>query len=221
MIYILKHRKSIYLITDNSIFSFEELVTKVEEALRGGIDYLQYRNKSNEGKQMYGEACILKNICRKYNVPLIINDRIDIALATGADGVHLGNNDIPVTQARRIMPSNKIVGATAKTLEQAIKAQSCGADYLGVGDLFGSKTKPNAKQISISILKIIKEYVSIPVYGIGGISIDKIDKDVLKYVNGFCISRAILASNDPYGYVKELKKKFLKIEIDIDIYDNN
>lgn len=160
----------LYAVTDRSWLGGRELYEDVEKALRGGATLIQLREKNMDFDDFVKSAKKIKAVCQKYNVPLIINDSVDVALAVGADGVHLGQSDTGIAKAREILGNSKIIGATAKTIEQAQKAQQEGADYLGSGAIFGTTTKGDAKKMDFETLKSITDAVSIPVVAIGGIT---------------------------------------------------
>lgn len=199
--------KKLYLITNPNL-EFKELLIKVKMSLDNGVKILQYRNKKASSLQMYTEALELKKICVKYNTLFIINDRIDIALAIDADGVHLGKEDLQVDVARRLLGNKKLIGATAKTLSQAKEAEQNGANYLGVGALFPSPTKPTAISIDLNTLQAIKKSVNIPIYGIGGITENSLNKQILNNIDGISVSSAILSSNSPDKTIKCFLEKF-------------
>lgn len=158
----------LYAVTDRTWLKGKTLAETVEAALQGGVTLIQLREKELDDEGYLAEALEIKAICDRYEVPLIINDNVDIALASGADGVHLGQKDGDVAKARERLGKNKIIGVSARTLEQALKAQANGADYLGVGAAFGSKTKLDAQAVSHKVIQTISETVDIPVVAIGG-----------------------------------------------------
>lgn len=160
----------LYAVTDRTWLEDKTLAETVEAALQGGVTLIQLREKELDYEAYLVEALEIKKVCDRYGVPLIINDNVEIALASGADGVHLGQKDGDVAKARKILGKNKIIGVSARTLEQALKAQANGADYLGVGAAFGSKTKLDAKAVNHKTIKTISETVDIPVVAIGGIN---------------------------------------------------
>ena len=159
---------TLYLCTDRNIMTTETIEESVELAIKGGVSVVQLREKECSSREFYEMAKAVKTITDAYEVPLLINDRIDIALAVGADGVHLGQSDLPLDAARNLLGADKIVGATANTVELAQKAWREGADYLGVGDVFGTTTKADTRHITLEELKEIKESVPIPIVAIGG-----------------------------------------------------
>ena len=161
---------SLYLVTDRDVLMDIDIYTGVEEAIKGGVTVVQLREKSLGTLEFYNIAVKIKSITDKYKVPLIINDRLDIAQAIDAAGVHLGQSDMPANIARSIIGENKIVGVSTATLIEAQKAQEQGADYVGVGAMFTTTTKGDARAVSVKCLKEIKAGISIPVVAIGGIN---------------------------------------------------
>lgn len=183
---------SLYLVTDRDVLVDIDIYAGVEEAIKGGVTVVQLREKSLGTLEFYNIAVKLKAITDKYKVPLIINDRIDIAEAIDAAGVHLGQNDMPADIARRIMGNNKIIGVSTSTLEEAQKAEVQGADYVGVGAMFTTTTKDDAKAVSIQCLKEIKEGISIPVVAIGGINENNVDLLKIANIDGIAVVSDIL-----------------------------
>ena len=159
----------LYAVTDRSWLGEQTLYEQVELALRGGATCVQLREKELDRDGFYREAKELKTLCARYGVPLIINDNVALAMEVDADGVHVGQEDMDAQDVRGLIGPGKILGVTAKTIEQARKAQQAGADYLGSGAVFGSATKANAKPMTMELLKSICESVTIPVVAIGGI----------------------------------------------------
>lgn len=186
----------LYLVTDRDLLKNTDLYTAVEEAIKGGVTLVQLREKDITTLEFYNTALNIKKVTDKYNIPLIINDRIDIALAVNASGVHIGQKDIPCTIARKILGNDKILGVSATTLSQAIKAEKEGADYIGVGAIFHTSTKQDAKPVSIDILKEIKETLSIPVVAIGGITIKNIHQLDSSNIDGIAVVSNILGKED-------------------------
>lgn len=183
--------KKLYLVTDHRI-EFQELFKKVEESLKSGVSMVQYRSKNNSTKKMIEEANLLKVLCDKYKAVFLINDRVDVAQAVDADGVHLGQDDMEVSVARRILGPNKIIGITAHNKEEAINAEKNGANNLGVGALFSTSTKSDATAMSLETLREIRKSVSIPLYGIGGITTENLTAEILKNIDGIAVVSAIL-----------------------------
>ena len=160
----------LYLVTDRNCLQQQSLEQAVEQAILGGVTLVQLREKAIASKAFYERALRIKAICHHYNVPLLINDRVDIALAVEADGVHIGQSDLPCGVVRQILGKDKIIGVSARTAQQAIQAQADGADYLGVGAMFATSTKQDAKTVSVETLNDIRQSVSIPIVAIGGIN---------------------------------------------------
>ncbi|VXB13626.1 Thiamine-phosphate synthase [Enhydrobacter sp. AX1] len=160
----------LYLVTDRNCLQQQTLEQAVEQAILGGVTLVQLREKAIASKAFYERALRIKAICHHYNVPLLINDRVDIALAVEADGVHIGQSDLPCGVVRQILGKDKIIGVSARTAQQAIQAQADGADYLGVGAMFATSTKQDAKTVSVETLNDIRQSVSIPIVAIGGIN---------------------------------------------------
>ena len=195
---------SLYVCTDRDIMTTDTLEEAVELAIKGGATIIQLREKDCTSREFYELALSIKDITDAYEVPLIINDRLDIALAVHADGVHLGQSDIPVQVARNVMGPNCIVGATANTLEKAKEAWQSGADYLGVGDVFGSATKNDTKPVELKELKKICDTVKIPVVAIGGISKKNIHLLKDTGVAGVAGISAVLGQTDITAAAEEL-----------------
>ena len=160
----------LYLVTDRNCLQQQTLEQAVEQAILGGVTLVQLREKAIASKAFYERALRIKAICHRYNVPLLINDRVDIALAVEADGVHIGQSDLPCGVVRQVLGKDKIIGVSARTAQQAIQAQADGADYLGVGAMFATSTKQDAKTVSVETLNDIRQSVSIPIVAIGGIN---------------------------------------------------
>lgn len=201
----------LYAITDRKKCEYSVFLQQLEEALKGGITILQLREKNMNEEEFVKEAIDVKGLCSKYRVPLIINDNFRVALRAGADGVHVGAGDMPVSEIRKMVPADFIIGATAKTVEQARKALDDGADYLGVGALFTSPTKPDAIPVSLDTLKEITENVPIPVAAIGGISYSNIDSLKGTGISGVALVSGIFGSNNVKNDTKKLKEKAMTI----------
>ncbi len=203
-----KNSLLLYAVTDRSwLKSGETLADAVKKALEGGVTLVQLREKNISTENFIKSAIEIKAICKQYNVPLIINDNVDVCLAADADGVHLGQGDMPVREARKLLGSSKIIGITAKTPEQAIEAQNSGADYLGSGAVFGTSTKSDAKKMSIETLKSITEAVSIPVVAIGGINSLNIEQLAGSGISGAAVVSGIFAADDITAEAKKIKEK--------------
>ena len=197
----------LYLITDSDILKGRDFYHCIEEALKGGVTMLQLREKEADGKEFLEKAMNLRELTRKYGVKFIINDRIDIAMLCDADGVHLGQSDIPAKEARKLMPG-KIIGVSCRTVEEAEKSKEDGADYLGVGDIFGTQTKLDAKRVSLDTLKDIKEKVNLPITAIGGLNLDNLDYVKKCNIDGYAVISAILAKEN---IKKECESWIIKI----------
>lgn len=204
---------SLYFITDSSDFDEKEFLYRVEAALKGGVTLMQLREKDKTTREYISLAQKVHDITKSYNVPLIIDDRVDVAMAIDAEGVHLGQSDMPVDMARKILGKNKIIGATAKTVTQAVEAYGKGADYLGVGAIYPTTTKVKTVLTSVQTLNTICKAVPIPVNAIGGLNKDNLDilrgTDIL----GICVVSAIMKADDPkteaeilLSLAKELKQ---------------
>ena len=203
----MKFDSSMYFITDSTNYSEEEFLYRVEQALMGGITLLQLREKDKSTREYIDLAEKVHTLTKKYNVPLIIDDRVDVALAIDAEGVHVGQSDMPVSTARKLMGDDKIVGATTKTVPQALEAYEQGADYLGVGAIYPNTTKVKTVLTSTETLGNICSAVPIPVNAIGGLNKDNID--VLKGIPiaGICVVSAIMKADDPKQAAVELQAR--------------
>jgi len=197
----------LYVITDSTNYDEGEFLFRVEEALKGGATLLQLREKEKTTREYIELAQKVHGITKRYNVPLIIDDRVDVALAIDAEGVHLGQSDMPIFIARKLMGGNKIVGATTKTVLQAKAAYEQGADYLGVGAIYPTTTKVKTVLTSTDTLKDICNAVPIPVNAIGGLNKDNID--ILKGIPiaGICVVSAIMKAGNPKKAAFELIEK--------------
>lgn len=188
---------TLYFITDSTNYAEEEFLFRVEQALKGGATLIQLREKEKSTREYIELAEKVHEIAKRYNVPLIIDDRVDVALAIDAEGVHVGASDMPVAVARKLMGNDKIVGATAKTVPWAKEAYEQGADYLGVGTIYPTTTKVVTVLTSTETLDAITKAVPIPVNAIGGLNKDNLD--ILKGIgiSGICVVSAIMKSDDP------------------------
>lgn len=202
-----KFDTSLYFITDSTNYDEKEFCYRVEQALQGGVTLLQLREKNKSTREYIVLAQKVHEITKKYNVPLIIDDRVDVALAIDAEGVHVGAEDMPIHIARRLMGENKIVGATAKTVPWAKEAYEQGADYLGVGAIYPTTTKVKTVLTSTDTLRDICRAVPIPANAIGGLNKDNID--ILKGIPiaGICVVSAIMKADDPKIAAEQLKAR--------------
>lgn len=202
---------TLYLVTDSSYHDEEEFLRRTEEGLKGGVTLLQLREKNKGGMEYLELALKVKAIADRYNVPLIIDDRVDVALACGAAGVHVGQSDLPVWAARKILGPDKIVGATAKTVEQARIAYEQGADYLGVGAIYPTATKVKTVITKVETISDIKAAVPLPVVAIGGLNADNLDILEGAPIDGAAVVRAIIKADDPKAAAEKIKAKVLEI----------
>lgn len=187
---------SIYLVTDDGCLQGRALIDCVREALEGGVTLVQYRAKTASSAEMYAEALQLKALCDSFNVPLIINDRLDIAMAVGAAGVHLGQDDLPCAAARKILGEDYIIGVSAHNPAEAKAALQSGADYLGCGAVFGTATKADVKKLGTDGLAAICKAKGLPVVGIGGVTADNYREVRAAGADGAAIVSGILAQPD-------------------------
>lgn len=202
-----KDRLLLYAVTDRSWTGKQSLYEQIEEALKGGVTMVQLREKQLSEDELVAEAIQIKELCHRYEVPLIINDNVDAALKSGADGVHVGIEDAPVSEIRKRAGDDFIIGATAKTTEQAKAAEAAGADYLGVGAVFPSPTKKNAIRITPQDLREICGSVAIPAVAIGGITGDNVSEIKGGGMAGVAVVSAIFAAQDIQKAAAELKIK--------------
>ena len=198
---------SLYFITDSTSFTEEEFLRRTEAALQGGVTFLQIREKDRSTREYIALAEKVHALTRKYNVPLIIDDRVDVALAMDAEGVHVGQSDMPVATARRLLGEEKIIGATAKTVPQAMEAYAQGADYLGVGAIYPTTTKVKTVLTSTDTLRDICNAVPIPANAIGGLNKDNIDVLAGIPIAGVCVVSAIMKADDPKVAAEDLKAR--------------
>ena len=187
---------SIYLVTDDGCLQGRALLDWVREALEGGVTLVQYRAKTASSAEMYAEALQLKALCDSFNVPLIINDRLDIAMAVGAAGVHLGQDDLPCAAARKLLGEDYLIGVSAHNPAEARAALLCGADYLGCGAVFGTATKADVKKLGTDGLAAICNAKGLPVVGIGGVTADNYREVRAAGADGAAIVSGILAQPD-------------------------
>lgn len=195
----------LYLITDENSLKGRDFYEAIEEGILGGVSLIQLREKNSTSLEFYQRAKAVKQITEKYQIPLIINDRIDVALAVDADGVHLGQRDIPARVARGLL-GNKLMGISTATMEEALKAQAEGADYIGVGALFPTATKADTRRVTLDEIKNIKARVSIPVVGIGGINEENLPKVMATGIDGVAVASVILSSASIKTTAEALRK---------------
>lgn len=197
---------SIYLVTDDGCLQGRALIDCVCEALEGGVTLVQYRAKTASSAEMYAEALQLKALCDSFNVPLIINDRLDIAMAVGAAGVHLGQDDLPCAAARKILGEDYIIGVSAHNPAEAKAALQSGADYLGCGAVFGTATKADVKKLGTEGLEAICKAKGLPVVGIGGVTADNYREVRAAGADGAAIVSGILAQPDIRATVRAIAR---------------
>lgn len=197
---------SLYLVTDNSD-DVEKFLNTIEEGIKGGVTVVQIREKTADTLEFYNLALKVKEITTKYDVPLIINDRVDVALAIDADGVHVGQSDMPCSVTRKLIGKDKILGVSAATIEEAKKAEKDGADYIGTGAVFPTATKDDAPKITKKDLKEIVDSINIPVVAIGGITLENASQLNDTGIAGLSVVSAIMSSENP----KESSEKLLNI----------
>ncbi|MFH0066898.1 thiamine phosphate synthase [Peribacillus sp. NPDC056705] len=196
---------SLYLVTEESI-ALEKLTEIIAESVSGGVSIVQLREKNNSSLSFYKKASALKQLLNELSIPLIINDRVDIALAVAADGIHIGQDDLPLTVVKQMVPEDMIVGVSVSTLEEAHEAERNGADYIGVGSVFPTKTKQDATLMAIGDLEEICRSVSIPAVAIGGITADNISALSDSGLSGTAVVSAIMNAESPKGASESLLK---------------
>lgn len=195
----------LYLVTEEAT-PIENLLHIVEEAVKGGVTIVQLREKESSGKVFFEKATKLKKLLARYNIPLIINDRIDVALAVNAEGVHIGQSDLPLTDVRKIIPESMIVGVSVSSVEEAKIAEKNGATYIGVGACFPTTSKSDAKILTEGMLEAIMKEVSIPVVAIGGIKLNNISDLLDLKMAGYAIVSAIMKAQNPATTAREFRK---------------
>ena len=196
---------SIYLVTDRQLMTTQTVEASVEQAILGGCSLVQLREKELGSRAFYETALRVKAVTDQHNVPLLINDRMDIALAVGAAGLHVGQEDLPVAVARKVMGENAILGVSASTVEEALAAQADGADYLGVGAMFATSTKTDADVVSMETLKRICAAIDLPIVVIGGINERTIAHFAGTDVDGMAVVSAIVGQPDITAATRHLK----------------
>lgn len=198
---------TLYLCTDRGLMSTETLEEAVEQAVAGGCTVVQLREKNCSSAEFYQTALNVKKITDKYEVPLVINDRVDIALAVDADGVHVGQEDLPVREVRKLLGEDKLIGVSAGCLEDARKAEEDGADYLGVGAMYATSTKTDADLTTMEELAKIRAAVDLPIVVIGGLNESTVDHFKGTGIDGIAVVSAVIASEDIAGAARRLSEK--------------
>lgn len=199
---------TLYVCTDRELMSSPSMEESVESALRGGASVIQLRDKHASGRQMYETALALKAVTDRFGVPLIINDRVDIAMAVDAAGVHLGLSDMPLKAARHLLGEHKLIGVSAARVEEACEAEQGGADYLGVGAVFTTGTKDNTRPVSRELLMQIRDAVTIPMVAIGGITAENVLKLRGTGINGIAVVSAVVAQPDVTEAAQRMRRLF-------------
>ena len=199
---------TLYLVTDRQLMSCDSLTEAVEQAILGGCTMIQLREKELPSLEFYNQAVAVKQVTERYHIPLIINDRIDIAMAVQATGVHIGQHDLPAAAVRKVIGENMLLGVSASSIAEAIQAQQDGADYLGVGAMFPTGTKTDADSVSMEELQIIRAAVSLPIVVIGGINKGNAGRFKPMGIDGLAVVSAIIAQSDIKAAAAELKDLF-------------
>ena len=197
----------LYAVTDRSWLNGETLYAQVEKALKGGVTFVQLREKALDEQAFLEEAKEIQKLCAQYHVPFVINDNVEIAVQIGADGVHVGQSDMEAGDVREKLGPDRIIGVSAQTVEQAVRAQERGADYLGVGAVFPTGSKADAVEVSHETVRAITEAVDIPVIAIGGITKDNVSELSGTGICGIAVISAIFAQEDIEGAARVLKER--------------
>ncbi len=197
----------LYAVTDRSWLDGETLYAQVEKALKGGVTFVQLREKALDEQAFLEEAKEIQKLCEQYHVPFVINDNVEIAAQIGADGVHVGQSDMEAGDVREKLGPDRIIGVSAQTVEQAVRAQERGADYLGVGAVFPTGSKADAVEVSHETVRAITEAVDIPVIAIGGITKDNVSELSGTGICGIAVISAIFAQTDIEGAARVLKER--------------
>jgi len=195
----LLQRTKLYVLLDKGLIGNRDIEKLTVQLVRGGAEMIQYRDKTSEDKEYLENARIVQRILRKAKIPLVINDRLDVAWYLNADGVHLGQGDLPIRVAKKLLSKGKIIGGSAETVEQAVKAEKEGADYIGVGPMFYTTTKKIKQVKGVKLLKNTLKRVRIPCFAIGGINLDNLSLILEAGCNKIVVGSAILNSKDIYG----------------------
>ena len=202
----MKINYSLYLVTDKGLAGKRPVVSIVEKAIKGGVTIVQYREKNAPTGEMIEEAQNIHNVTLKAGIPLIIDDRTDVALAVGAEGVHIGQSDMPADLVRKTIGLKKILGVTAGSVKEAVKAEKDGADYLGISDIFGSSTKTDTGgAVGVEMIRQIRKAVRIPIVGIGGITLENAGWVIAAGADGIAVISAIFSAKKPEVAAKNLR----------------
>lgn len=208
-----EYKYPLYLVTDEKACKGKDFYESVEASIRGGAKIVQLREKNMDTRDFFKRALKLKEICHKHGVDFVINDRLDIAIAVDADGVHLGQSDMPIEKAKEILGHKKIIGISAKNMEEALEAQKYGADYIGVGAIFATDTKKDSGLIDLETLKEMTNQINIPVLAIGGIGLGKLGYLKDTGIDGICVISDILGSDDPEKRTRKLLEEYRSIDV--------
>ena len=208
-----EYKYPLYLVTDEKACKGKDFYGSVEASIRGGAKIVQLREKNMDTRDFFKRALKLKEICHKHSVDFVINDRLDIAIAVDADGVHLGQSDMPIEKAKEILGHKKIIGISAKNMEEALEAQKYGADYIGVGAIFATDTKKDSGLVDLETLKEMTDQINIPVLAIGGIGLGKLGYLKDTGIDGICVISDILGSDDPEKRTRELLEEYRSIDV--------
>ena len=206
-----KNSLELYAITDRHWLNGASLYDQVEQTILGGATFIQVREKELDKEDFLNEAVEIQKLCKAHHIPFVINDNVEIARSIDADGVHVGQSDMKAGDVRALIGSDKILGVSVQTVEQAVLAEKNGADYLGVGAVFQTGSKADADDVSHETLKAICEAVSIPVIAIGGITKDNVMQLAGRGICGIAVISAIFAQKDIYAATAELKKQIDKL----------
>lgn len=206
-----KKSLELYAITDRHWLNGASLYDQVEQTILGGATFMQVREKELDKEDFLNEAIEIQKLCKAHHIPFVINDNVEIARSIDADGVHVGQSDMKAGDVRALIGSDKILGVSVQTVEQAVLAEKNGADYLGVGAVFQTGSKADADDVSHETLKAICEAVSIPVIAIGGITKDNVMQLAGSGICGIAVISAIFAQKDIYAATAELKKQIDKL----------
>lgn len=208
-----EYKYPLYLVTDEKACKGKDFYESVEASIRGGAKIVQLREKNMDTRDFFKRALKLKEICHKHGVDFVINDRLDIAIAVDADGVHLGQSDMPIQKAKEILGHKKIIGISAKNMEEALEAQKYGADYIGVGAIFATDTKKDSGLVDLETLKEMTDQINIPVLAIGGIGLGKLGYLKDTGIDGICVISDILGSDDPEKRTRKLLEEYRSIDV--------
>jgi len=201
----------LYLVSDSRFAGSQSMYDKIEDAIKNGVSMLQFRDKNLSDEDFLNMAIKLRELTNKYNVPLIINDKVEVAIKCGADGVHIGRSDMSIKEAREKLGGEIFIGSSVATVDEALKAQEQGANYVGVGAMFGTTTKSDTRSVTTDTLKDICTAINIPAVAIGGVNELNIEKLRGTGVSGVAVVSAILAKSDIAGATRELRRNLLDV----------